>query len=542
MSRKDVLFIGLIGAFAAGLWMDIAPRVSGHPALIEDKRNVEAIRATRPIVERIDAEFAVHWESNGIQSAELSDSLTICRRLSLALTGTVPSYEELRMLDKIAAADRVDWWIDHVFADRRYAEYLAERLARVYVGVEEGPFLIFRRRRFTTWLSDSLLANRPYDEMVRQLISEQGVWTEKPAVNFLTVTTTDGKPDEVRLAARTTRAFLGVRLDCMQCHDDNLGGEWLQSDFHELAAFFSEASNTITGVADKPRAYKTTYLDAETETAVTPTVPFQADIVTPHTETRRQRLAQWVTDPENKAFSRAITNRIWALLFGQPLVEPVDDIPLEGPYPTGLESLADDFAESGFDLQHLIRSIATTHVFQQSSRADFEITEEHTSAWAVFPVTRLRPEQIAGALVQSSKLTTINADSHILVRLGLSENVGDFVKRYGDTGEDEFDSHGGTIPQRLLMMNGNLVKERTKEDLVVNAATRIAAFSPSDEKAIRAAFLTILTREPTEIEAEHFLTSLAEATENGSTGKRRVRFFEDLCWSLLNCAEFSWNH
>ena len=537
MSRKDLLFIGLITAFAIGLWMDLAPRVSGHATFVEDKRNREAIEATKSIVERVDAEFTATWNSSGLQPTKRADALTICRRLSLALTGTIPSYEELRLLEKIDEADRVDWWIDHLFADRRYAEYLAERLARVYVGVEEGPFLIFRRRRFTTWLSDCLLENRPYDELVQQLIADRGVWTEKPAVNFVTVTNTDGKPDEVRLAARTTRAFLGVRLDCMQCHDDNLRGEWLQSDFHELAAFYSEATNSITGIADKPRAYKTTYLDDEEETAVTPKVPFQRDLVLADVATRRQRLAMWVTNPENKAFGRAIVNRMWALLFGQPMVNPVDDIPLEGPYPPGMDLLARDFAENEFDLQHLIRSIANAYVFQQSSRSERDITEEHTKVWAAFPITRLRPEQIAGALVQSSKLTTINADSHILVRLGLSENVGDFVKRYGDTGEDEFDGHGGTIPQRLLMMNGNLVKERTKEDLVANAATRIAAFAPNDEKGIRAAFLTILTREPTETEASHFLASL-----EGATGNSRVRFFEDLCWSLLNCAEFSWNH
>lgn len=545
MFRKDLLFITFVCVALASLWVTLAPSVSGNQPLV-DKRNLPAIQATQDVIRQVDAEYVESWNASGIEPAPTADALTICRRLSLALTGTIPSFEELRQLEKIAEADQVDWWLDHLFSDRRYSDYLAERLARVYVGVEEGPFLVFRRRRFTSWLSDCLLENKPYDEIVRHLISDVGVWTEKPAVNFLTVTSTDGKPDEIRLAGRTARAFLGIRLDCMQCHDDNLEGRWAQSDFHELAAFYSEACHSITGVADKPRDYETQYLDAESAVMVTPSVPFDdeiapaddsssADAQTRHVGTRREQLADWVTHPKNDAFPRAIVNRTWALLFGKPLVEPIDNIPLEGPYPVGLESLAKDFVRNEYNLQHLVRSIAKTRVFQLSSRSEHKLSVDHEAAWAVFPLTRLRPEQVAGSLLQSARLMTINADTHLLVRLDQNDKTDKFIKRYGDTGEDEFGRHGGTIPQRLLMMNGNLVKEKTKEDLVSNAATRISALSPDDRKAIRAAFLTVLTREPSQVEIDHFFGSL-EAT------KHRTRFFEDLYWTLLNSTEASWNH
>jgi hypothetical protein len=244
-----------------------------------------------------------------------------------------------------------------------------------------------------------------------------------------------------------------------------------------------------------------------------------------------------VTHEQNKPFARAIVNRMWALLFGKPLVEPIDGIPLEGPYPPGLETLADDFVKHGYDLQRLIRVIAATDAYQRDSRADFEVTDRHEDAWAVFPLTRLRPEQVAGSLLQSASLSTIDADSHIIKKLTRFGQENDFVKRYGDMGEDEFDSRGGTIPQRLIMLNGDLVQERTKPAILTNASTRIARLATSDEKAVETSYLTVLTRRPEAAEMAYFCDLL-----KGSRGDERARRVEDLYWTLLNSSEFSWNH
>jgi hypothetical protein len=247
-------------------------------------------------------------------------------------------------------------------------------------------------------------------------------------------------------------------------------------------------------------------------------------------------LAAWITHPENRAFGRAIVNRAWALLLNRPLVDPVDDIPLSPPYPPGLEAIAADFQQNGCDLKQLWRNLIATEVFQRDSQAPFELSPEHDAQWAAFPVTRLRPEQVAGALVQSSQLKTIDANSHIITRLTRQTQINEFVKRFGDMGEDEFANQAGTIPQRLLMLNGQLIHERTKDDFVSNAATRIAALCHDDEAAIHAAYLTILTRNPTTEEMNYFLEQFAA---NKSPGSRKL---EDLCWVLLNSAEFAWNH
>jgi hypothetical protein len=250
---------------------------------------------------------------------------------------------------------------------------------------------------------------------------------------------------------------------------------------------------------------------------------------------RRWRLARWVTDPRNDYFARATVQRVWALMFGRPLEESVE-VFKEGDRPKVLDVLAEDFAAHGHDLRRLIQVIAASEVFRLDSGAEHEITKAHEESWAVFPLTRLRPEQVAGGVLQAASVQTVDAQSHVLVRLARNAGEKEFVKRYGDVGEDEFDGRGGTIPQRLLMMNGNLVHDKTKDEFV-NAVNRLASQAPDDRTAVECAYLAVLTRRPTPEEAAHFIAALAEVK-----GKERNHRLEDLYWVLLNSTEFSWNH
>ena len=240
------------------------------------------------------------WQDKGLEPAPRADDLTIARRLSLALVGTVPSLEEIRALEAVPVEDRIDWWTSHLLEDRRFADYWAERLARIYVGNEQGHIVLFRRRRFTMWLGDQLAKNTPYDEIVRELLSEEGIWTGKPATNFITATVNpggDNQPDPVRLAGRTARAFLGMRIDCLQCHDDKLGNVLVgsqndihsgtQANFHQLAAFFGPTELRLVGVMEGDKPYKYKYLNAEQETVVRPQVPFGEELFDGHGTRRR---------------------------------------------------------------------------------------------------------------------------------------------------------------------------------------------------------------------------------------------------------------
>ncbi|WP_395737352.1 DUF1549 domain-containing protein [Prosthecobacter sp.] len=535
----------ILGALAAAAFWGIAQLLTPP---VEVPRSTVTLATAKladiqSTAQSVDADFAKAWTQQGLAPVAKADDLTLMRRLSLALTGSIPSLQELRTLESIkGGADVPQWWLSQLLADRRTSDYLAERLARVYVGIENGPFLMYRRRRLVDWLSDSIQQNRPYDQIARSLIDSRGVWTTNPEVNFVTVTRQDNKgPDEVKLAAKVSRAFLGVRIDCVQCHDGKLGSTWKQTDFHQLAAFFGQADFALNGLRDDPkRTYKVRYLGQTEEEKVSAQVPWKPELL-PAKGTPRAKLATWVTAKENKAFSRAMVNRMWALLFNRPLVSPVDEVPLEGPFPPGLELLAADFTAHGYDLQRLIRVITSTQVFQMSSQsadASHPVTTAAENAWAAFPVTRLRPEQMAGSVIQAASLSTIDAETHVLFRIKRSIDVANFVKRYGDSGEDTFEDAGGTIPQRLLLMNGNMISDNTGNNPLVNASTRIGMLAPDNATAVEAAYLSIFTRRPTPAESAHFTTLLATAKSRNS----RSNAMSDLYWTLMNATEFSWNH
>ena len=542
---RNLIFLGLClfgaSALVAALW---------RPAEIEgpDPRKLASVSAEdfEKELTHLNASFRDQWQKYSVEPVDAVDSLAVARRLSLALTGTIPSLEEIRKLEAIPEAQHIAWWVEYLLEDRRSADYLAERFARAYVGVENGPFLVYRRNPLVSWLSDQFHDNRPYDELARELIASKGIWTSSPASNFITVTIDQnaqkGGPDEIKLAARVTRAFLGVRIDCMQCHDDKFGDRWKQKDFHQLAAFFSEAEVALSGVRDKKGVvYEARYRGKTEEEPVSAKVPFAEDLYPADGKgTPREKLATWVTHPENSAFARATVNRIWALMFNRPLIEAVDDLPLDGPFPPGMEILADDLVAHDFDLRRLIRLIATSDVYQLDSRAPDsgdEVTERQRQHWAAFPLTRMRPEQMAGSISQSASLAAIDADAHIVRKLASFGEQTNFVERYGDLGEDEFGETSGTIPQRLLMMNGQVVSERTKQNMVMNASTRIGALSPNNGIAVDTAFLATLTRPPTTDERKHFVSTL-----EGTEGDARARAMEDVYWTLLNSTEFSWNH
>jgi hypothetical protein len=545
---KDLLFLtaAFLGFAVLTIFLMAADRVrqpkSFDPASSE-QRDIEI--ASR----RVDNAFETDWQEHGlnVQTAARADDLTIARRLSLGLMGTLPSLQEIREFESQPSDLRIQWWVSHLLEDRRTSNQIAERMARAFVGVDDGPFLIFRRHRFTKWLSDKIFDNQRYDSIVRELLTREGLWTDTPAVNFYTKTVADeGTPDPIVLAGRTSRAMLGMRIDCLQCHDDFLGtinlgsaedpDSGAQTDFHSLAAFFARTNLSLLGITEGgDRNYTYKLLHDDEETVIKPAVPFHRELVDNSQEVLSVRLANWVTHPRNRPFSRAVVNRIWAIVCGKPMIEPVDDIPLEGPFPRAMEVLVDDFVAHEFDLQRLIRIIAGTATFQRDSEADFEITAVHDQNWMVFPLMRLRPDQVAGAVIQSVSLTTIDSTSHIVQQLAKFGQQNEFVKRYGDAGENEFQTRGETVTQRLLMLNGEMIKEQLQSGL--NSPQHIGVLSPETRKSIETVYLATLTRRPSGQELEYFRARL-----DGFSGDEYTEKVQDLYWTLINSIEFVWNH
>lgn len=488
----------------------------------------------RQVVKQVDDSFRATWKSRNLTPAPRADDLTIARRLSLAMTGSVPSLEEIRQFEKQRAEHRLDGWATYLLRDPRFGDYFAERLSRAYVGTEEGQLIAYRRRKFLAWLSEQLLTNHSYDAIVREMIAGRGLNTDKPAVNFIAATYTDEKkaPDPEKLAIRVSRAFLGLRLDCAQCHDHFLEPTWKQTDFQGLAAFFGQTRQVVTHISDGTGEYEFEDRKDGKKIAIAEAVPFYPDFL-PAEGTRRERLAAWVTDRRNVYFARATVNRIWAMMFNRPLLRHVESQSLDEEGPPALAILARDFANHDYDLHRLILLIASTEVFRLDSAAEHELTTEHDETWAVFPISRLRPEQVIGSVIQSASVQTINRNSHIFTRLARYFQERDFVKRYGDPGDDDFETGEGTIPQRLLMLNGNLVNDKAKEE-IINASTQIAVLAPDDASAIEAAYLAVLTRRPSDREASHFTAKLSH-----TRGAERRRRLADLYWVLFNSTEMS---
>lgn len=518
----------------------------------------------RPAVEKVNAAFAARWAGARITPAGHASELQVLRRLSLALQGTVPSLQEIRQFEADTRPDRLEHWTRRMLADQRFADYFAERLARGLVGTENGQFVIFRRGRFVEWLSEQLHKNTPYDELVRTMVSQTGLWTGNPAVNFVTAAVNEGNVDENKLAGKTVRAFLGQRIDCAQCHNHPFE-HWSQQDFEGLAAFYGQVQQTIAGMEDKTvRDNKPVEYEVEDrktlEKRVVPVgVPFHPEWL-PESGTRRERLARWITHPDNRRFERAIANRVWALLFGRAYDEPVDDLPDPSDENRDvLDLLGKDFREHNCDLRRLIQVVAASEPFRLSS--EFELPTDSTrsaeparstgedlvalkdaeGAWGVFPLIRLRPEQVIGSILQCSSIQTADQNSHLVFRTIRLIQGGQFVKEYGDLGEGELQDRGGTIPQRLLMMNGDLASGPSGGlnpiSTLVSATWRIASMASTDEKCIETVYLVCLTRRPTSEELPHFVEQLKD-----KKGEARRHVVEDLVWTLFNSTEFSWNH
>ena len=514
------------------------------------KPNSARAKSVNEVVNLVDLAFEEQWSDAGVEVASDANDFLVARRLSLGLTGTIPSVKELKTLEAQPADQRISWWVSRLLEDARTHDYLAERLARAWVGVEGGPFLLFRRRRFVSWLSDQIEKNRRYDFLVKQLLSDEGIWTDSPAVNFYTRNIIpdsgmEDKPDPILLAGRTSRAFVGMRIDCLQCHDDFLdniyvgdpdgprGGE--QTDFHQLAAFFGGTRASFFGVNDisnENASWQYQLLHDNSETEIEPAVPWSPELL-PEGLPLRKQLAGWVTHPDNRPFSRAIVNRMWAIMTGRPMVDPVDNIPLDGPFPPAMEVLVDDFIEHEFDLHRLIRLMANSNAYRLESSADHEITSEHEAALAAFPLRRLRPDQMAGAISQATSLRPIDGTAHIVMQLQKYGEVASFVDRFGDPGENEFDESGETVTQKLLMFNGEMVNQRISEGIYSSA--HISGLSPDTETAIETVFMAALSRKPTTDEIDYFM----DRFEEGDEAKQNI---SQLYWSLINSLEFGWNH
>ncbi|MCA9241829.1 MAG: DUF1549 domain-containing protein, partial [Planctomycetales bacterium] len=341
---------------------------AGQPVELPPARSIDAMR------DRIDALLREHWESTSVAPVGRTSDQEFVRRVYLDLTGRIPTVREVTSFLQDKSPKRREELIDKLLAHYDHASHLAA-VWRSFL-IPDAPDVMATGDvvGFEKWLTERFRDNQPYDKLVSELLLAEGRAQQGGPLLFFTAQKL--QPEEI--ARQTSRAFLGVRMDCAQCHDDFFDARWKQRDFWAYAAFFSRMSNPeglvervspVMRIRDIPRGDVKL---PETDEVVPPRFPLTDQSVEENqSASRREILARWLVSPENPHFARATVNRVWSQLFGRGIVDPVDDMREDNPpvAPELLDELTEYFKRSHFDLRRLITTIARTEAYQLSSTA-----------------------------------------------------------------------------------------------------------------------------------------------------------------------------
>jgi hypothetical protein len=485
---------------------------------------------------RIDQRLAAGWEGAGIKPAEPADDATFVRRAYLDLVGRIPTVAETRAFLADKSADKRAKLIDSLLGSGGHTRHAATFWRRVWIPQADTPQFARLSDGFEEWLAARLAENAPYDAIVRELLVApsgrpmRGYRVEGGLAAQAFFAASESKPEN--LAANAARAFLGVNLDCAQCHDHPFA-RWTREQFWQTAAFFAPPTAATDG--------KATRLELDipgTKKTVTAAVLTGKDRALP-TElkpaTGAKVLAEWVTEKDNPFFAKNAANRLWADLFGTGLVEPLDDLGGENApsHPELLDELGKAFADSGYDLKYLTKALVLTKAYQLSStRPDGRSPTSDARLFASMPVRGLTGEQLYDSLRVAAGLPVERDDLDPLNALRQRKQ---FAAQF-HTGRAATAQR--SIIQSLALMNGSTTAALTDPAKTpILASTADAPFLDTRGK-VEALFLAALGRRPTERE----LTSFAKHVESGGSHKDSTKALADVFWALINSSEFNTNH
>ncbi|MBI1344870.1 DUF1553 domain-containing protein [bacterium] len=511
-------------------------RLSGPPAQWPPVTVVP--RSQAELVATIDAILTQHWQDEALEPAPLADDEELLRRVYLDLVGRTPTVYEIRTYLADQSADRYEQRVEQLLNSADHRSHLATvwRTFLIPDGVDLTAF--GGVEAFDRWLADRLTQKRSYSQIVDELLQAEGRLSRSGPLLFYSATKLN--PDE--LAARTARVFLGVRLECAQCHDHPFE-PWTQQDFWGLAACFAQISrpqttlqavSTVMQVRDVNRGEVKLPL---VETVVAPQLLDGTSIDdTDKTPSRRAQLAAWITRPDNPYFARATANRIWDLLFGQGLVNPVDDFGTQHPprSPELLEAMASKLIEDHYQWKNLFQAITLSRAYRLSSAAP--TADDRRSMWfAQMPVKALSAEQMYDCITVAALLDN-NSDSAF--QLNRFDNVPreQFLQEFRTVSGRRTEYQGG-IPQALTLMNGTLIANATGLSSSGLLKSLEAPFFTNRQR-IEVLYLATLSRRPRDAEWEHLAAFLPE----DARGAELQEGLADILWALLNSAEFTLNH
>jgi hypothetical protein len=514
----------------------LALLMTGLQALAADgerPRKLTTQELAKWIDDRIEAEYA---RANAATPV-LADDATFLRRVFLDLQGHIPSVAQSRDFladdSSFKRPDYVDRLLNDHSRQNRFDAHSADNLARIWrrMMVPASSPGAAMAAQIDPWLAKQFSENVPYDEVAKRLLMAKPPQPPQPGTNrpapnpdidaLAGVFQQAVGPTPENLTGAFVRVFLGVRLNCAQCHDHPFT-EWKQRDFWGLAAFFqanarpSGESLSITPMGDGQLTYAAKLLWTD-----------QPLKELPAEKMPRQVVAEWIVSPYNPNFAATAVNRFWQHLCGQGLAGSVDELDRVTPAERRLlNDLAELFIDANYDMRWLIAGICKSKVYQQAAAAE----SDANGGLVRRPLKALLAEQIFDSLEVALGLPVGKADHGPR----FSGERQQFVSRMNEAApEAPADYHAG-IPQALTLMNGKLTADATSLDSSRTLRAVIEAPFLSPQEKIETLYLAVLSRRPRPTESSFLLGHLERQTAIES----QSHAYAEIMWGLLNSPEF----
>jgi hypothetical protein len=490
--------------------------------------------AKLPVFNEIDELTDKKLAKLNVQASGVCDDAEFLRRVTLDLTGTLPTTEEVRKFLADTSKDKRSKRVDELLSRPAYADVMAQRWADL-LRVDRQALGHQRALSYYQWIRESFAENKPFDQFARKLVAAEGPLAETPQAGFFKSVT---KPGE--MAAAISQVFLGVRIACAECHHHPFD-RWTQTDYAGMVAFFTPVSSRgpvgselVASIGEAVTKHPRTK-----ETVSAHPLGMESSESTPKGD-RRLELAEWMTDSGNPFFARNFVNRIWAQLFGRGFVEPVDDVRATNPpsHPELLDALAKRFIESKYDVKALIRFITASRVYQTSSQPNAtneRETQNFSRAYFKRPTAEVLLDMIDQATGVQERFPGQPAGTKA-VQLWDSKARHDFLKLFGRPArlsacECERNSEPSTS-QVLNLLNSPALQTKLAHPQGVVA--KLVRANADDAKLAQELYLNFFSRLPTTEEEKIAVRHLKKADRKAAA--------EDLAWAMLNSLEFLFNH
>lgn len=489
-----------------------------------------------------------------IVPSELCDDETFLRRVTLDLAARPPTPEEYKSFMEEGRSDKRAQKVDELLADDDFADYWtaiwSEQLRIIGGNYAPQGTHIKAADSFHEWIRRQMRQGRPLNKFVAEMVSASGSNLSNGPVNLYTMLVHEPRLDPKPFSADFSQLFLGVQIQCAECHNHPLD-RWTMDDYYGFVSFFTGVERK-PGVESRERRifYNTAAPPARHKVDGRPMLPKTLGAVKPveHKGDPRRVLAKWLTSPENKLFSRNLANRIWAQILGRGIVEPVDDVRVSNP-PVNeplLAALSEHLVKSRFDLRSLVRDICNSRVYQLSSRPN-KSNRLDTRQFSHAYLRRLRAD------VMLDSITSVTGFSRNLRGFPPGTRAIDYYPRTsGSTngphfGDQFFETFGRssrksicacetkkepTLSQTLHLAVGDTLQRSLTNNPKLK---QLVELSTSSEDALQQLFVLTVSRKPTASERKKLLSLIGDNPKD-------IAVYEDILWSLLNSTEFAFNH